>query len=88
MNNAIIYVPLNKLEIDLLNVRRTYSQESIKEFAASIEAKGILQNILGCKASGKGRYYVSAGGRRYRAAPEVGEVDAWTYSHSSNPYIC
>jgi ParB family transcriptional regulator, chromosome partitioning protein len=81
MNNAIIYVPLNKLEIDPLNVRRTYSQESIKEFAASIEAKGILQNILGRRASGNGRYYVSAGGRRYRAAMLLVEAGKIAVDH-------
>jgi ParB family chromosome partitioning protein len=64
----IIFVPLNKLEIDPLNVRKTYSEKSIEEFAASIAAKGILQNLLVRKAKGNGRYSVSAGGRRFRAA--------------------
>ena len=64
----IIFVPLNKLEIDPLNVRKTYSQRSIEELAGSLAAQGILQNLLVRKAKGNGRYSVSAGGRRFRAA--------------------
>ncbi|WP_298966600.1 hypothetical protein [uncultured Roseibium sp.] len=30
-NEEIVFVPLNKLEIDPLNVRKTYSQKSIEE---------------------------------------------------------
>ncbi|MHA7773860.1 ParB/RepB/Spo0J family partition protein [Roseibium sp. M-1] len=82
MSTDIIYVPLNKLDVDPLNVRQTYSQQSIKEFAANIEAEGILQNLLGRKAPGNGRYYVSAGGRRYRAARLLAEAGKLTADYS------
>lgn len=77
----IIFVPLNKLEIDPLNVRKTYSEKSIEEFAASIAAQGILQNLLVRKAKGNGRYYVSAGGRRFRAALLLVEQDKFHADH-------
>jgi len=64
----IVLVALDKLDIDPLNVRKTYSQTSIEELAESIAAQGIFQNLLVRKAKGKDRYHVSAGGRRYRAA--------------------
>ncbi|MCK7615015.1 ParB/RepB/Spo0J family partition protein [Roseibium sediminicola] len=77
----IIFVPLNKLEIDPLNVRKTYSQSSIEELAGSLAAQGILQNLLVRKARGNGRFYVSAGGRRYRAALYLAENDKFNADH-------
>ena len=79
----IIFVPLNKLEIDPLNVRKTYSQKSIEEFAGSIAAHGIVQNLLVRRAKGNGRYYVSAGGRRYRAALYLAELDKINPDHGT-----
>ncbi|MCM2294801.1 ParB/RepB/Spo0J family partition protein [Allorhizobium sp. BGMRC 0089] len=67
MADSIITVSLNKLQHDPLNVRKTYSEEAIADLAASIEANGILQNLVGRRAKAKGAYYVSAGGRRLRA---------------------
>ena len=75
----IILVALDKLDIDPLNVRKTYSQTSIEELAESIAAQGMFQNLLVRKAKGKDRYHVSAGGRRYRAALHLvkeGRLDA------------
>lgn len=62
----IIVAPLNKLDADPMNVRKTYTSESLEGLAASLLAKGQLQNIVIRKAP-KGRFYVTAGGRR-RAA--------------------
>ena len=74
MSEKIITVALNKLEADPLNVRKTYSAESIKELAASIKAKGIIQNLAVRKAGNSGKYLVSAGGRRLRAAQLLAEA--------------
>ena len=42
------FVPLNKLDRDPKNVRKTYSKEGIHEMAATIRADGyrILQNLV------------------------------------------
>lgn len=80
-NDQIIFVALNKLEIDPLNVRKTYSQKSTEEFAGSIAAHGIVQNLLVRRAKGNGRYYVSAGGRRYRAALYLAEQEKINTDH-------
>lgn len=72
----IVTVPLNKLDRDPLNVRKTYTAESVEALAASIKANGVLQNIIVRKAT-KGRYFVSAGGRRLAALEllaEQGEI--------------
>ena len=72
-------VPLNKLERDPLNVRKTYSKEGIEELAATIRADGyrLLQNLVVRKADKKGHFLVTAGGRRLAALQmlqEAGEI--------------
>lgn len=62
----IVSIPLNKLDTDPKNVRKTYTPEGVESLAASILANGVVQNIVVRKAP-KGRYFVTAGGRR-RAA--------------------
>lgn len=62
----VIAVPLNKLDADPKNVRKTHSAETVEAYAASLLAKGQLQNLVVRKAS-KGRYLVTAGGRRLAA---------------------
>ncbi len=59
----IIAIALNKLDADPKNVRKTYTKESIESLSASILANGVIQNLVVRKAS-KGRYLVTAGGRR------------------------
>ncbi|MCB5205154.1 ParB/RepB/Spo0J family partition protein [Neorhizobium sp. T786] len=68
----IIAIALNKLDVDPLNVRKTYSVDSIEALAASILANGLLQNIVVRKAP-KGCYLVSAGGRRFAALKLLAE---------------
>lgn len=68
----IVVVPLNKLDRDPLNVRKTYTAESVEALAASIKANGVLQNLIVRKAP-KGRYLVSAGGRRLAALALLAE---------------
>ncbi|QTH22474.1 ParB N-terminal domain-containing protein [Rhizorhabdus wittichii] len=70
-NGAVVYIPLNKLKKHPLNARKKpHSEASIEAKAASIHAKGILQNLVvepEFKASGEptGFYLVSIGeGRR------------------------
>ncbi|MDR6671251.1 ParB/RepB/Spo0J family partition protein [Rhizobium sp. 1399] len=72
----IITVPLNKLDADPKNVRKTYTVESIEGLAASILANGQLQNIVVRKAP-KGRFFATAGGRRlaaFRLLAERGQI--------------
>lgn len=74
-----VIVPLNKLDRDPLNVRKTHTAEGIKELAATIRADGyrLLQNLIVRKSEKKGRYLVTAGGRRRAALlllAEAGEI--------------
>ncbi|BBD41441.1 chromosome partitioning protein ParB (plasmid) [Aminobacter sp. Y103A] len=74
-----ITIPLNKLDLDPKNVRKTYSAEGIAALAGSIRADGyrLLQNLVVRKGDKKGRYFVTAGGRRRAALnllAEKGEI--------------
>ena len=74
-----IIVALNKLDRDPLNVRKTYSKEGIEELAATIRGDGyrILQNLVVRKGDKRGRFFVTAGGRRHAALDllaELGEI--------------
>lgn len=66
-----IFIPLNKLKKSLNNARKTpHSEASIEAYAASIAAKGILQNLvvepeLDADGAATGFYFVTIGeGRR------------------------
>lgn len=68
-------VSLNKLVPSPANVRRRMTD--IPELAASLAAKGFLQNLVVKKAA-KGRYEVVAGGRRLAAAKQLVADGTWT----------
>jgi len=75
----IIAIALNKLDADPKNVRKTYSAEGVEALAANIREDGyrLLQNLVVRKGDKKGRYYVTAGGRRLAALnllAEAGEI--------------
>src|SRR3546814_11965519 len=57
-------IQLNKLALSDLNVRKVKPKE-IEALAADIQARGVLQNLLGYDEDGKIK--ICAGGRRHRA---------------------
>lgn len=70
-NGDVIFVPLNRLKKSPRNARKTpHAKVDIAALAASIEAKGLLQNLVveperGAKDKPTGAYLVTAGeGRR------------------------
>ncbi|MCW0001556.1 ParB/RepB/Spo0J family partition protein [Pararhizobium sp. YC-54] len=70
------FVALNKLDADPKNVRKTYSKTGIEELAATIRADGyrLLQNIIVRKGDKRGRFFVTAGGRRLAALLQLAEA--------------
>jgi ParB family chromosome partitioning protein len=82
----IIAIALNKLDTDPMNVRKTYSTESIEGLAASILANGVIQNIVVRKAP-KGRFFVTAGGRRRAALKLLAERDQIAVDHPVNALV-
>ncbi|MCB4767093.1 ParB N-terminal domain-containing protein [Ancylobacter sp. Lp-2] len=70
-NGAVLFVPLNKLKKSLKNARKTpHSEAHIEALAASIAAKGMLQNLVvepetNAEGEPTGSYFVTIGeGRR------------------------
>jgi ParB family transcriptional regulator, chromosome partitioning protein len=70
-------IPLNKLDRDPKNVRKTYRADGIIELAASIRAEGPLQNIVVRPGTKRGRFFVTAGGRRFAAYTHLVETGDW-----------
>jgi ParB family chromosome partitioning protein len=62
----IVNIPLNKLVASPLNVRKTGGL-TIEDLAASIQAHGLLHNLVVSKAAKGDKHQVIAGGRRLAA---------------------
>ncbi|AMY00704.1 ParB/RepB/Spo0J family partition protein [Mesorhizobium ciceri] len=67
MNTAEITIPLGKLVPSKANVRRVNSEAGKAELAASIEAHGLIHNLVTRKAEKGAKFEVVAGGRRLGA---------------------
>ncbi|MFD1983327.1 ParB/RepB/Spo0J family partition protein [Mesorhizobium newzealandense] len=67
MNTAEITIPLGKLVPSKANVRRVSSEAGKAELAASIEAHGLIHNLVTRKAAKGAKFEVVAGGRRLGA---------------------
>lgn len=64
-------IPFNKLTLSEANIRKSAtSPEADAELKASIEAAGVLLNLIVSKGK-NGKRVVEAGGRRYRAVAEL-----------------
>lgn len=77
MNTAfeIVNIPLNKLVASPLNVRRSGGQ-TIDELAASIQAHGLLHNLVVTKATKGDKHQVIAGARRFAALTKLAKGKA------------
>ncbi|BCH05685.1 chromosome partitioning protein ParB (plasmid) [Mesorhizobium sp. 131-2-5] len=67
MNTNEITIPLGKLVPSKGNVRRVNSEAGRAELAASIEAHGLIHNLVTRKAAKGAKFEVVAGGRRLGA---------------------
>lgn len=68
MRDSLSMIPLSALAPSKQNVRKTNRSQDIKELAASIEAHGLIQNLMVVRSSAKRETYeVIAGGRRLAA---------------------
>lgn len=65
-------VPVEFLKPSPLQPRRNFHEEEIKELAASLKEKGMLQPVLVRPAKGKDTFEIVAGERRWRAAQKAG----------------
>lgn len=63
-------IPLSKLKVDEMNVRKQYVEESVDELAESMKIRGLIAPIT--VKLHKGKYNVIVGQRRYLAAKKLG----------------
>lgn len=66
------FLPIEKLKANLNQPRRDFDEDSLKELAASIKSKGIIQPIVVRQSKGNESYEIVAGERRWRAAQIAG----------------
>lgn len=64
------HIPIDRIDISKLNVRKTQREKGIGELAKSIEEIGLQQPIVVYKKGG--RYKLIIGQRRYRACKKLG----------------
>jgi len=70
-------VPIEHLEPNPRNPRKTFTEKDLGDLSESLKAKGIIQPILVRPAAGKtDRYEIIAGERRWRAAQRAGLHEA------------
>lgn len=69
-NREIIEVPLEKIEMNPFQPRKTFTEEALEELSCSIREFGIIQPLIVRKIGD--RYELIAGERRLRAAKMVG----------------
>lgn len=88
-NGEIAFIPLNKLKKSPRNARKTpHSEADIEAYAASIAAKGILQNLVvepELDANGEpiGFYFVTIGEGRRLAGCSDCVTSAWAVQNSA-----
>lgn len=68
--NDILYIDVNKIDVNPNQPRRSFDEAALKELATSIKQYGVVQPILVKKTAGD-RYMIVAGERRYRASRMV-----------------
>ena len=69
-NKHVQDLPIAQLHPNRYQPRRTFSEESIKQLAQTLDEEGLLQPIV-VREDGEG-YEIVAGERRYRAAKSLG----------------
>lgn len=70
-------VPIEHLEPNPRNPRKTFAEKDLADLTESLKAKGIVQPILVRPSAGKtDRYEIIAGERRWRAAQRAGLYEA------------
>ena len=72
MDGRPLLIPLSKIDEDDDQPRRTFNEDELVQLADSIRLVGILQPVVVRPAEISGRYLITMGARRYRAARLAG----------------
>ncbi len=69
--NSVVSLPIDSLEPNAYQPRRSFSPSALDELAASIKEMGVIQPIV-ARPNASGAYQIVAGERRWRAAKLAG----------------
>jgi ParB family chromosome partitioning protein len=80
-----ISIPIDHIDEDPDQPRRTFDEQKLEELAESVREHGVLQPIVLRKGTDDGRYVIVMGARRYRAAKRAGlrEIPAFIHAVGS-----
>ena len=80
-----ISVPINHIDEDPDQPRRSFDEQKLDELAESVVQHGVLQPIVLRQGTDEGRYVIVMGARRYRAAKRAGlrEIPAFVQAIGS-----
>lgn len=82
-SSAISEIDITRIEPNPDQPRRTFSEDSLDELAASIRELGIVQPLT-LRLTEKGNYQIIAGERRWRAASRAGLVSVPAYVRTAS----
>lgn len=71
-NKGFLEVPISKIKINPLQMRKGFDPEKLNELAVSIKAHGIIEPLVVAKKKTKDEYELISGERRLRAAQKIG----------------
>ncbi len=80
---SITRIPLDLIEVNPHQPRRTFDEAPLKELAESIKLHDIIQPITVIKQDNK-KYQIISGERRFKAAKLAGLIDIPAYIRSAN----
>ena len=72
--SSISHLPIDKVEPNPGQPRKTFDEEALQQLSASIEIEGVLQPIIVNKVAGDENYTIVAGERRWRASKRAGKT--------------
>jgi len=83
VDGAIVDIPLDKIEVNPHQPRKTFDSEALHELSQSIQMHGIIQPIT-VREMGDGNYQLIAGERRFRASKLAGLSHIPAYVRTAN----
>ena len=81
--NASLRIPLDQVEVNPMQPRRDFDEQSLKELAESIKQHDIIQPVTVIK-TGQNKYQLISGERRMRAARMAGLADIPAYVRTAD----
>jgi len=80
---SVSFISIQDIEVNPFNPRTHFEQEALEELSKSIEVHGIIQPLT-LRSSGRGKYQLISGERRFRASQLAGLTEVPAYVRVAN----